>query len=188
MVQPLAIATTNRDPGSYVIARTDRLGKPWAVTESGVQFISRWEAFRAHLYDNDGGGHGGNTTIGYGHLVHRGPISGVPSESQWQAGITMTRAFELLREDIKAPEKIINHRIHVPLHQHEYDALVDFVYNVRGHSKESLLNLVNTGRYDRIPDKFMEYTSAGKAHPGGLIKRRISEGNLFRNGVYDATH
>ncbi|SIT44014.1 Lysozyme (fragment) [Paraburkholderia ribeironis] len=49
----------------------------------GVQFTAQWEAFRPHLYDHDGAGGGGNATIGYGHLVHMGPISGAPSEAPY---------------------------------------------------------------------------------------------------------
>ncbi|MGF6552969.1 hypothetical protein QFZ96_008105 [Paraburkholderia youngii] len=73
-VMPDAIgsALTDTNPNSCVDLRCDRHGKPWTVTESLIQFTAQWEAFRAHLYDNDGGGRGGNTTIGYGHLVHMG--------------------------------------------------------------------------------------------------------------------
>ena len=58
-------------------------------------------------------------------------------------------------DDLVDPEKIVNIKIKVPLFQYEYDALVDFVFNLRSHN-EGLLNLVNTGHYDRVPAKFME--------------------------------
>ncbi|MFX1767225.1 lysozyme [Paraburkholderia sp. A1RI-2L] len=188
MPDALGSAVTNTNPNSCVNLQTDRLCKPWAVTDNLIHFTAQWEAFRAHLYDNDGGGHGGNTTIGYGHLVHMGPINGSALEAPWLAGLTMSQALALLREDIKVAEHIINNRIRVPLYQYEYDALVDFVYNVRGHSKESLLNLVNTGHYDRVPAKLLEYTGAGGARPRSLLKRRHAEANLFKDGTYDASH
>lgn len=188
MTDPLHECVTNTNPNSNVDVYTSRLCKPWEISPNGVQFTAQWEAFSARLYDNDGGGGGGNTTIGYGHLVHMGPISGAPSEAQWRPGITQQQAVQLLHEDLKVAERIINQKIKVPLFQHEYDALVDFVYNVRGNSKESLLDLVNTGHYDQLPAKFMEYTAARGAHPSGLVKRRHSEGNLFSNGDYNASH
>lgn len=187
MPDALATAVTNTNPNSCVNVQTDRLCKPWQVSPAGVAFTEAWEQFRAHLYDNDGAGGGGNTTIGFGHLVHTGPISGATSEALFLNGITVAQAHELMRHDLTDPQRIVNQRIHIPLYQYEYDALVDFVYNLRHHN-QGLLNLVNTGHYDRVPAKFMEYTLAGGAHPSGLVKRRRAEANLFRDGNYDASH
>lgn len=75
----------------------------------------------------------------------------------------------------------------MPLHQYEYDALVCFVYNLPS-GNGGLLNLVNSGHYDRVPAKFLEYTLAGDVRPRGLIKRRRSEGSLFKDGNYDHNH
>lgn len=187
MTGPLATAVTNTNPDSCVIVQTDRLCKPWSISENGIEFVAAWEAFRPHLYDNDGAGGGGNTTIGYGHLVHVGPISGSASEAPFAGGITVAQAQELLLNDLVDPERIVNRKINVPLYQHEYDALVDFVFNLR-RNNDGLLNLVNSGHYDRVPAKFMEYTLAGGVRPAGLVKRRRSEGNLFRDGNYDSSH
>ncbi|HTH62145.1 MAG TPA: lysozyme [Paraburkholderia sp.] len=187
MTGPLATAVTNANPDSCVVVQTDRLCKPWQVSEAGIAFIETWEAFRAHLYDKDGAGSGGNATIGYGHLVHTGPISGAASETAFLNGITKAQAHELMRSDLPDPQRIVNRRIHVPLFQHEYDALVSFVFNVRRRN-QGLLDLVNTGHYDRVPARFMEYTLAGDERPAGLIKRRRAEGRMFKDGNYDASH
>jgi lysozyme len=187
MTQPLATAVTNTNPNSCVIVQTDRLCKPWKISQPGFEFVAGWEAYRQHLYDNDAAGGGGNTTIGFGHLVHLGPISGVASEAPFANGITIAQARQLLVHDLVDPQRIVNQKIHVPFYQHEYDALVDFVYNLR-HHHDSLLNLFNTGHYDRVPGKFMEYTLARGVRPSGLVKRRRAEGNLFRGGNYDASH
>lgn len=187
MTEPLATVTTNTDPGSVVTVYTARLGKPWQISPAGIEFICSWEAFRSRLYDHDGAGGGGNTTIGFGHLVHMGPISGAPSETPFLNGVTIQQARKLMLNDLIDPENIVNQRIMVPLFQYEYDALVDFVFNLRRHN-EDVLNFINTGHYDRVPAKFMEYTSAGGQHPPGLVKRRRAEGNLFGHGNYDASH
>lgn len=187
MATPIATAQTTNDPTSTVTAQVSRLAKTWRISKAGIEYVASWEAFRSHLYDHDGGGQGGNATIGYGHLVHAGPISGVASETPYLNGITENDAKILLKSDLSDPERIVNAQINVPLFQYEFDALVDFVYNLRHHN-DGLLNLVNTGQYDHVPAKFLEYTSAGGKHPPGLVARRQSEGNLFRTGNYDATH
>ncbi|MGF6595575.1 lysozyme [Paraburkholderia sp. GAS448] len=187
MPDALATAVTNTNPNSCVNVQSGRLCKPWQISQAGLAFIETWEAFRAHLYDNDGAGGGGNTTIGYGHLVHMGPVSGAPSEAPFLNGITQAQGHQLMHRDLIDPQRIVNQRINVALFQYEYDALVDFVYNLR-HNNQGVLNLVNTGHYDRVPAKFMEYTLAGGAHPNGLVKRRRSEANLFKDGSYDASH
>lgn len=187
MPDALGSGVTNTNPDSCVQLQCSRIGKPWQISQQGIGFVAGWEAFRAHLYDHDGAGGGGNTTIGYGHLVHTGPISGASSETPFLNGITITQARQLLLHDLIDPQRIVNKKIHVPLFQYEYDALVDFVYNLRHHNEE-LLNLVNSGHYDRVPAKFMEYTMARGAHPAGLVKRRRAAGNLFKDENYDSSH
>jgi len=187
MPDALATAVTNTNSNSCVNVQTDRLCKPWEISQAGIGFIEAWEAFRAHLYDNDGAGGGGNTTIGFGHLVHMGPISGAPSETPFLNGITVVQAHQLMHQDLRDPQRIVNQKINVPLFQYEYDALVDFAYNLRHHN-DGLLGLVNTGQYDRVPAKFMEYTWAGGQQPHGLVKRRRAEGRLFASGDYNADH
>ncbi|MGF6856228.1 lysozyme [Paraburkholderia sp. CI3] len=187
MPDALGAALTDTNPNSLVILQSDRIGKPWNVSQAGVQFTAQWEAFRSHLYDKDGGGGGGNATIGYGHLVHIGPISGAPSEALYGNGITEPQALKLLHHDLREAERIVNSRIFVPLFQYEYDAVVDFIFNHRSGNNE-FFALVNTGHYDQVPSKFLQYTAAHGKHPLGLVRRRRAEGRLFATGNYDATH
>ncbi|SIT44016.1 Lysozyme (fragment) [Paraburkholderia ribeironis] len=93
--------------------------------------------------------------------------------------------MELLHHDLREAKRVVNNRVFVPLFQFEYDAIVDFVYNHRGHNDE-FFALINTGHYDRVPRKIMEYTAAHGQHPLGLIRRRRAEGRLFATGNYDA--
>ncbi|MBB5463051.1 lysozyme [Paraburkholderia sp. Cpub6] len=187
MPDALGTAVTNTNPNSNLVVQSRRLGKPWKISQQGITFIAGWEAFMPHIYDNDGAGKGGNATVGYGHLVHMGPISGAASEAPFRNGITIAQARELLLLDLEYPERIVNKKIHVPVYQFEYDALVCFVYNLPS-GNAGLLNLVNSGHYDRVPAKFLEYTMAGGVRPRGLIKRRRSEGSLFKDGNYDHSH
>lgn len=187
MSEPLATAMTNTDPNSCVTVFTERLGKPWHISRAGVLFIAEWESFRSRLYDNDGAGRGGNTTIGYGHLVHVGPIDGSASEAPFLGGVTKEQAWALLLRDLVDPEKIINRRVKVPLFQYEYDALVSFVYNVRN-GNDSVFDAVNSGHYRFVPGKLMQFVWAAGRQLSGLTRRRRKESDLFRDGNYDATH
>ncbi|CAB3778386.1 hypothetical protein LMG28614_00604 [Paraburkholderia ultramafica] len=187
MSEPLGSAVTNTDPNSCVTVQCARIGKPWHISPRGIEFTAQWEAFRAQMYDHDGAGGGGNTTIGYGHLVHMGTISGAPSEAPYFNGITEVQARQLLHHDVCEAERIVNNRIYVPLFQYEYDAIVDFIYNHRSHN-DDFFALVNSGHYDQVPAAFSQYTSAHGAHPLGLVRRRRATGRLFATGNYDANH
>ncbi|TKC86847.1 lysozyme [Trinickia terrae] len=184
---PAATPVTNTTPHSVVKAQVSRLAKPWAISADGIQFVADWEAFRAQLYDNDGAGHKGNTTIGYGHLVHLGPISGAASETPFKKGMTKTDAADLLKKDLSDAERIVNEKVTVPLYQYEYDALVDFIYNAHYHGVP-LLEFVNKGQYADVTKKLKEYNKAGGKVSKGLGHRRDSESDLFDNGNYDASH
>jgi lysozyme len=186
-----AMFTTKANPPAPTTSPVDtspsRLAKPWHISEQGVQFIAGWEKFRAQLYDTDGAGKPGNTTIGYGHLVHMGPISGAPSEAPFKNGITEQQARDLMKNDLIQPEQMINQHVQVPLFQYEYDALVDFIYNL-GSTGMPVLDTVNLGQYEAVGDRIKLYDEAGHQYVEGLAKRRAAEVNLFDHGVYDASH
>ena len=186
MSDPLATCTTNTDPNSCVTVYTKRLGKPWSISEEGLRFLEGWEAFSATMYDKDGS-KSGNATVGYGHLVHLGKISGAASEKPFNKGINEAQAESLLKSDLAWAENTINDKIKVPLFQFEYDALVCFMYNLQHHG-DDLLDFVNTGDYNKVGDKMRQYATS-KGHPvKGLLRRRHREAEMFEAGVYDSSH
>lgn len=85
-------------------------------------------------------------TIGYGHTggVH-------PGET-----ITEHEAEALLEEDIQAAVRCVNQFVTVKLTQPEFDALVDFAFNVgAGNFRGStLLREVNTGHFPEAAAQF----------------------------------
>ncbi|HEY2024448.1 hypothetical protein [Paraburkholderia sp.] len=97
----LGTSETNTNPDSNIVLHFGRLGKPWKISKQGVTFIAGWEAFVPHIYDNDGAGNGGNATVGYGHLIHMGPVSGAASEAPFRKGVTIAQARELLLLDLE---------------------------------------------------------------------------------------
>ena len=76
--------------------------------------------------------------------------------------------------------------MHVPLHQHEYDALVIFCFNIGNgsFSSSSALRKLNTGQYDQVPDEIMKWNKAGAHVSQGLINRRTEEIEMFRYADY----
>lgn len=186
MSDPLHTCVTNTDPNSNVNVYTQRYCKPWKISENGVKFLEGWEQFSATMYDKDGS-RAGNATVGYGHLVHLGKISGAASEKPFEDGIAEPQAEAILRKDLAWAENTINITINVPLYQFEYDALVCFMYNLQHHG-DGLLDFVNTGDYDKVGDKMRMYATS-KGHPvKGLQRRRHREAEMFESGVYDSSH
>jgi RHS repeat-associated protein len=167
------------------------------ISEGGIRFIIKIapEGFKPKLY-NDGDPNNklppdtkaerlGNATIGYGHLVHYGPINGTEPQ-EFKDGITKTRAAELMKNSLSDFVDIVNELVEVPLTQPQFDALVSFSYNAgRGGLKELLQKSgLNDGNYNNVPRDLPTTRIRPSWATNGLVKRRTREANLFRNGTY----
>jgi lysozyme len=151
------------------------------LTPRGAAFIGHFEGFSSKLY-NDPVNH---CTIGFGHLVHRGPING-NEPADFKSGITRERGLELLREDANEAAEAIERLVKVDLEPHQRDALISFTYNLGtgAFGSSTLLKLLNQGDHDSVPAQLNRWTKAsGKVLPG-LVTRRRAEGALFSTGTY----
>lgn len=155
--------------------------EPLKLSDEGLKFIARFEGFEPKLYDDVAK----NCTIGYGHLVHMGPINGKESE-EFKGGITEERGQELLREDAESAIQVISQKVKVTLTQTQFDALVSFVYNVGAGAFESstLLKELNAGHVDKIADEIKKWSKAAGKVVKGLQVRREAEAKLFTEGTY----
>jgi len=110
-------------------------------------------------------------TIGYGSTygVHRGDT------------ITLTRAEELLLEDLEPFCADINKLVKVDLNQNQFDALVSLCYNIgTGNFKNStLLRLLNAGNFGLAAEQFHLWRRAKGKILQGLVNRRKREYDLF---------
>jgi len=97
--------------------------------------------------------------------------------------ITIEKAKELLKSDLKIAEKAVNEKVKVPLYQNEYDALVSITFNTGRSGALKLIDKVNEGNYKSIPKEIEKYRT-----DGGNKGRRASEASLFESRNYDATH
>ena len=117
------------------------------------------------------GSKGGVQTIGYGHTLGVGAGDNC-LESQ---------ADQWLRNDILGAEDAVNKLVTVPLNQNQFDALVDFTFNLGITSLKSstLLKLLNQGAYTGASNQILAWDHVNGVVNPGLTRRRIAEKALF---------
>lgn len=154
---------------------------PSRLSVQGVEFIASFEGFVDHPY-NDPAGH---ATIGYGHLIHRGPVTQA-DRAKW-GHITHTRGLELLHEDAAGFEACVR-QVRPPIQrQARFDALVSFAYNLGCGPLQPGTGLhAALSRPDRrgVTDHLLQYTRANGHVLPGLVRRRKAEAHLWDTGRY----
>jgi lysozyme len=137
------------------------------LSAKGLQFIADQEGCRLTAY-RDGGG---VPTIGYGHT------RGVKMEDT----CTREHALNWLQEDALDAQLNVSALVSVPLTQNQYDALVDFVFNVGTHAfrKSTLLRYLNDGSMLDAANEFRRWRFDNGVEVPGLLNRRIRERQLF---------
>lgn len=139
------------------------------MSEAGLRLLKRFEGFRSHIYLDIAG----IPTIGYGHRLADGEL--------FERGLDEAQAAELLARDVRAAELAINRLVKVLLAQGQFDALVDFVFNL-GAGKlagSTLLRELNAGRYDETADQLMRWDHSGAKEIEALKARRAAEVQLW---------
>lgn len=113
----------------------------------------------------------GVPTIGFGHTkgVKMGDVC------------TLAQAQEYLKEDLKSAVNDVNRLVQVKLTQNQFDACVDFVFNLGGtnFAKSTLLKYINEGNFVAAANEFPKWNKAGGVVLAGLVKRRQAEKELF---------
>jgi lysozyme len=138
-------------------------------SKDGLALTEQFEGCRLAAYQDQVG----VWTIGYGHTG-----SGVAS------GLTITQdqAVDLLASDVAASAAYVNAAVTVELQQSEFDALVDFVFNLgRGaFAGSTLLKNLNAGQFDAAAAQFDLWDHAGGQVVAGLLRRRQAEQAMFQ--------
>lgn len=142
------------------------------TSEKGIKLIMKHEGFRAEAYRCPGG----VWTIGYGH-----------TGGEVRSGMKMTKeeAMEWLRSDVQVAEAAIN-KEQLNLRQHQFDALVSFVFNVGTGNFRSSTLLKKIREDPDAPDireEFMQWKRAKGVVLPGLVKRRQEEADLYWGNV-----
>jgi lysozyme len=139
------------------------------LSSSGLVLLKQCEGLRTRVYLDIAG----IPTIGYGHRLLAG--------ESFPDGITEDRAAQLLLNDIHFAETCIQRLVTVPLTQGQYDALVDFVFNLGDHrlAESTLLRELNAGHYDSAGDQLLRWDHSGLREIPALKSRRASEFALW---------
>ena len=97
--------------------------------------------------------------------------------------ITQEEAETLLQEEMHEYEGYINDMVKVPLEQHQFDAMVSWVFNLGSGnlSSSTLLKKLNNSEYDEVPAQIRRWNKAGGKVLDGLIRRREAEAKMFLN-------
>ena len=143
-------------------------GNGMSLSQKGIDFIKKHEGFSSTVYNDSAG----NPTIGYGHLIKKG--------EDYSNGINEQEAEKLLSKDLQNAVDAVNKKIEVKLSQNQFDALVDFTYNVgiNNFSKSTLLSNINSVNKITMSN-FIDWKYAGGMILQGLIRRRTDEYNLY---------
>lgn len=124
-----------------------------------IEAIKRFEGLHLKVYRCPVG----MLTIGYGHT------SNIPAESisEWQAN-------KLLEHDVAICEQHVNN-LRLELNQGQFDALVDFVFNLgitRLKCSTLLKYIKSCPESDLVGKEFVKWVYAGGVQLAGLKKRR----------------
>ncbi len=139
--------------------------------KNGLALTEQFEGCKLTAYQDSVG----VWTIGYGHTgpdVYKGLT------------ISQDEATALLLKDVATAAGCVNRLVTVPLTQDEFDALVDFVFNLGAgnFSTSTLLRDLNAGDFNGAAGQFEKWDRAGGVVLAGLLRRRQAEANLFRQG------
>jgi lysozyme len=137
----------------------------------GMQLLKSSEGFRSRVYRDAAG----FPTIGYGHrLLH---------PDSFPNGIDEAQAANLLAVDVRDAEQAVQRFVKVSLTQGQFDALVDFCFNLGAGrlAASSLLKSLNAGKYDEAEEELLRWDHAGGQEIAALKARREAESELWRN-------
>ena len=147
------------------------------LSPRGAAFIGRYEGWRDKPYNDPTN----NATIGFGHLLHMGPVTAT-DRKEWGT-ITTAHGISLLQGDASTAGAAIDRYITRPLAQCERDALTSFAYNCGGGALAGSVGKAVNARQDPR-SAFELYVHSGKTVLPGLVARRRAEALLFTKGDY----
>lgn len=179
----------NGDEGSAVASQAPTTDAT-TFSQNGRQLLQQVEELRLQPYDDQTGetitAWVQGATIGYGHLI---------PQNEWDLyseGITQEQADQLFTDDLEPFVNAVNTHINVQLNQHEFDALVIFVYNIgiSAFASSSAVALINDPNaqtdYDSLEDAWKAWNKSQGQVMQGLINRRNAEWRIYSEGVYES--
>lgn len=150
------------------------------VSDAMTEALAEEEGVRLTVYRDVAG----YPTVGVGHLV-------TPADNLRVGDrISYERAVEFLEQDLAIAADAVRRVVgDLKLYQHEFDALVDLVYNVGegnvSRAKSPALNAaIDAGDYDAIARELAYHHAAG-SKANGLVYRSERRQAIFMDAMYE---
>ena len=136
----------------------------------GMNLLKKSEGFRSRVYRDMAG----LPTIGYGHRLQL--------HESFPNGIGEAQAASLLANDVLQAEQAVARLAKVALSQGQFDALVDFCFNLGAGrlAASSLLKDLNAGKADEAAAQLLLWDHAAGHENAALKARREAEAKLWR--------
>lgn len=138
-------------------------------SKQGEQLTEQFEGCKLAAYQDQVG----VWTIGYGHTlnVHPGDVC------------TQVQAEMWLEQDVAWAVQAVSSHVTSQITQGEFDALVDFTFNLgaSNFNHSTLLRLVNAGDFEHAANEFEKWSHAGGKVVAGLLRRRLAEKAEFQS-------
>jgi lysozyme len=145
------------------------------LSAAGLNLLKVSEGFRGRTYLDAAG----LPTIGFGHrLVHA---------ECYPMGISEAQAEVILQWDVREAGQAVERLVKVPLTQGQFDALVDFAFNL-GASRlatSTLLEDLNSGKFDDAAGQLLRWDHAGSQELAALKARREAEFRLWNGATVE---
>lgn len=195
---------TNPAGGGGSAAGLRKMPAEWTMSQPLIDYMKSWERppmrngrVTGQAYRDTKGG----LTIGYGRFIpehERQKWAAYDPEQGGTRELTVAEMEAMYREDVdRLAAADLRRMIKVKLRQHEYDALIDFVFHrgagaLRDSGLEGHINARPNGDFDAatIRASFMKYAAWYDRNTGqwvanlGFEKRRKEEIDMFLNARY----
>ena len=140
-----------------------------------IELIKRWEGLELLPYTCPAG----HATVGYGHLLHRGPVTS--ADVARFIGFGPDQAEALLRADIAPVARAVD-ALAPDIADHERAALTSFAFNLGSASlkRSTLLKKLLAGDRAGAAAEFGRWINVNGVPSEGLRNRRADEARVFR--------
>ena len=180
----------NGPVAAYVMEKTAQTALDPTQVRVQANHLRVSDEFKAALVEEEGVRYtvyrdvAGYPTVGVGHLIEAGDNLRVGQT------ISKERVLNFLDTDLREAEQQVAELVgDLPLFQHEFDALVDLLFNVgpgnvSEHKSPRLNAAIEAGDYERIASE-LDYTHAAGKVARGLEYRSERRAKMFLDASYE---
>ena len=143
------------------------------TSQRGLELIKTYEGVRYKPYRDCVGLY----TVGVGHLIGDGTV--LPDS--WNRTFTIGEVNELLASDVRKFELGVARYVNVELSQNQFDAIIDFCFNLGlgAFQRSSVRQAINRRDKASVVRNLLRYNKAGGKVVPQLDQRRKAEAQLF---------